>query len=140
MALEPGTFLMGKAVGDASENSWEMYRELNEMANPAVAVEVYGPPDVRVPSPSPPPETWFHLAGTWDGAVLRLWIDGELANEAPAAASSFDEHPVRFGCDDDAGVSVYHFEGWLADVRIYGTALEADALATIAASPPPAPP
>jgi hypothetical protein len=131
-----GWFLFGKAYGDDSQNSWELYMSNSMRLGQYVAVEVV--PDALVSSPVPPVDVWAHIAATYDGGTLSLFVDGELAGQIAVDNLLYDDHDLRIGCDADAGVDVYFFPGWLADVRVYKRALdelEIDALVAV----PPAP-
>ncbi len=67
---------------------------------------------------------WHHLAGTYDGSELRLYIDGTLvttvAHSGTIASSPFN---VNIGRNTEASTRFY--EGALDDVRIYNRALSA---------------
>jgi hypothetical protein len=68
------------------------------------------------------PKTWNHLALTYDGAAMRLYVNGELADTdetAPPAQASVG--PLLLGGNDDEEF----FKGRLDEVRIYERALEA---------------
>lgn len=80
------------------------------------------------------PGMWTHLVGTFDGADLRLYRQGELAAERP---SQFGATPpggsFYIGCvpgdpeaDDVAHPRTGFFNGAIADVRVYARALAAD--------------
>ena len=89
-----------------------------------------------------PVNTWTHLAGTYDGAALRFYVNGvEVAARAHTGSivNTFD--PLRIG-----GNSVWgeYFEGVIDEVRIYDRALSQaeihnDMNTPISAPPNPAP-
>ncbi len=68
---------------------------------------------------------WTHLAGTFDGAVMRLYMDGEeqgsLARPGPLHPNT---QPLCLG-NYDAGHAA-HFTGLLDEVKLYSRALTAD--------------
>lgn len=129
-------FLFGKAYEASSENSWELY--VNESTGRRLlAVETVINNVVR--TMPPPTGTWSHIAATYDGVVLRLWVGGTPQGEFAVPEVLYDDHAVRFGCDADEGVDMFHFDGWLADARFYGRALEGDELVALAVSVPPDP-
>ena len=126
-------FLFGKAFGAMSENCWEFYVDgVGDLR--ALALEVIVENVIQAPPPTN--DAWTHVAAAFDGTVLSLWIAGELQGELPVQDIAYDEHPVRFGCDSDDGAEMYFFDGWLADVRFYGRALEGDELAALASAVP----
>ena len=70
-----------------------------------------------------PVNQWSHLAATYDGTTLRLYVNGVVAASTPFTgdmATSTD--PLRIG-----GNSVYgeYFVGVIDEVRIYYRALTA---------------
>ncbi len=65
-----------------------------------------------------PLSRWVHLAGTYDGATMRLYIDGELAASATASGAV-----VPSTADLQIGAGYAWFRGDLDEVRIYDRAL-----------------
>ncbi len=70
-----------------------------------------------------PVNEWSHLAATYDGTTLRLYVNGLVVMSAPFTgnlATSTD--PLRIG-----GNSVYgeYFTGVIDEVRIYSRTLSA---------------
>jgi hypothetical protein len=67
--------------------------------------------------------TWTHLAATYDGAQLRLYVNGvavaSLARTGPLMTST---HPLEIGGDSLYG---QYFAGLIDDVRVYNMALTA---------------
>src|SRR5690606_16948758 len=80
--------------------------------------------------------TWVHLAATYDGETMRVYVDGEEDNsrafERTAIASNGS--PLAIGRDLGGAGS---FTGALDDVRIYNAALAAADIAQLAETPPP---
>ena len=82
-----------------------------------------------------PLDTWTHLAVTFakSGAVT-LYVNGVLAASTPYSATLADEaSTVRIGCRGDGSGN---FHGSIDEVRIYNSALDAAAVAKIAALTP----
>ncbi|MBC8074100.1 MAG: hypothetical protein IAG13_37620, partial [Deltaproteobacteria bacterium] len=46
-----GMFLLGKATGDSSQNTWELYLNHEILTGQRLGFEMYGPPDVAVSTP-----------------------------------------------------------------------------------------
>ena len=68
-----------------------------------------------------PANVWTHVAGTYDGTTLRLYLDGvEVASTAISGSIAPSTGPVRIG-----GNSIWgeYFQGRIDEVRIYDRAL-----------------
>ncbi len=76
-----------------------------------------------------PPSTgaWHHLAGTYDGSTLSLYIDGQLATQQVASgAVPVTTDPLAIGnLPGNSSPTHDFFQGNIDDVRIYGSALSA---------------
>ena len=68
-----------------------------------------------------PANNTYHIAGSYDGTNLNLYINGEL-EETNAFSGSIDDDslPLIIGADD----SGYYFNGILDEVRVYNRALD----------------
>ena len=67
--------------------------------------------------------TWTHLAVTYDGAMLRLYVNGVLvASTAKTGAIASSANPLQFGGDAIYG---QYFAGKIDEVRVYNVALSA---------------
>src|SRR5438093_11641326 len=67
--------------------------------------------------------TWTHLAGTFDGATMRLYVNGvEAVSQAQTAALTATAGTLQIGADSYAGEN---FAGRIDEVRIYNRALTA---------------
>jgi hypothetical protein len=74
---------------------------------------------------------WAHLAVTWDGTNVRLYVGGvESASET--GAIGFDAGALRAG-GDGSGSSQLPWNGALDEVRLYDRVLDASRLAELAA-------
>jgi len=68
-----------------------------------------------------PVNTWTHVAATYDGSQLRLYVNGALvASTAVTSSYQVNTNPLWIG-----GNAVYgeHFQGKLDELRIYNRAL-----------------
>jgi hypothetical protein len=69
-----------------------------------------------------PSNTWTHLAGTYDGTTIRLYINGSLTSSlAQSGAIATSSNPLQIG--GDLFYSDQHFQGRIDDVRVYNVAL-----------------
>lgn len=76
---------------------------------------------------------WHHLAFTYDGSQMRLFVDGRPSGELPVDRTRIPgSGPVALGQRADGYV---HFRGSLDEVRIYDRALEAAEISVHAADP-----
>lgn len=68
-----------------------------------------------------PLNTWTHLATTYDGAALRLYVNGALVKTQSATGTMYtSSNPLKFG-----GNAVWgeYFAGQLDEIRVYNRAL-----------------
>jgi len=95
--------------------------------------------DLRVQAPSAlPANEWSHLATTYDGTTLRLYVNGAQVGSLTAAGPmSASDGPVRIG-----GNTVWDewFAGAIDDVRIYDRSLSASEIQSDMSAPVGTPP
>jgi hypothetical protein len=70
-----------------------------------------------------PTGEWTHLALTFDGEHLRLYVNGNLVDTTAANGPQASKGPLKFGCAEVYGQD---FEGKLDEVRIYDRALSGE--------------
>jgi hypothetical protein len=75
-------------------------------------------------APSPlTTNTWTHLAVTYDGALLKLYVNGLLVTNAPVTSLIITStNPLFIGGDQSMG---QYFHGRIDEVRVYNRALSA---------------
>jgi hypothetical protein len=84
------------------------------------------------------PNVWTHLALTYDGSHMRLYVDGELVGTKSLPGISLaSEGPLQIGCDEAFEET---FRGRIDEVRLYQRALEAGEVAGDRATPLQTPP
>jgi hypothetical protein len=97
--------------------------------------------DVRSPA-TVPLSAWTHLATTYDGANLRLYVNGSLVTTRAVTGSLVATgNPLRFGAN---AVWAEAFQGRLDEIRVYNRALSAsevsaDMTRPVGGGQPPAP-
>jgi len=70
---------------------------------------------------------WHHVAGTYDGAELRLYLDGEIiARDEHQSVMDRAPYPVFIGRNPE---SLHGYRGFIDRVRIYDRALSLEELA-----------
>lgn len=131
-AAEHHSFV-AKPIGVGDYNSFALYRYdatpvelfvISDDTNAAIATS-----DIDLPM-----QTWFHFAGTYDGAELGVWLDGVLLGTAVNPFIGFDGQPLLIGCDDDhlESGTLGHVAGAMDDVRVYSRALTGAEIAELA--------
>ena len=72
-----------------------------------------------------PPDTWYYVVGTYDGSMMKLYINGRLDSSIERTGpisvnkTEWDIGAFNYGRDG-------HFNGLIDDVRIYSIALTED--------------
>ena len=98
--------------------------------------------DVDLDWGSAPPSAgaWHHLAYTYDGAVVRVYIDGALANSRTMSIplNTWPGEPLNLACQRESanGSRSHYFSGYLNSVRVLGGVLSAAQIAANAALGP----
>ena len=97
---------------------------------------------ISVQAPRPPLQTWVHLAGTYDGEELIIYVDGRLAHrrrykpaDPPVYKDSVRKLPLFIGAEAEGLNPV---AGKMADVRIYSVALNEKQIQAVFAGEEPA--
>ncbi len=86
----------------------------------------------------PPTGTWTHIAGVWDGGVMRLYTNGvEAANLNAAGLINTSGDPLYIATKNTSAPSGDRFNGRIDDVRIYNRALAPVEVAAILTNSPP---
>jgi hypothetical protein len=67
-----------------------------------------------------PLNTWSHLALTYDGATLRVYVNGEESSMPQTGRLKADANPLQIGGNAFYGE---YFEGQIDEVRVYNRAL-----------------
>ena len=88
------------------------------------------------PPALPPPTrmTWVHIAGTYDGSIVRLYVDGEqIASQAMTGHFMPDTTPFLLGANGNGAADgpSERFPGLIDEIMLYRRALSADEIAQI---------
>lgn len=87
----------------------------------------------RIESDLPPPNEWVHIAGTYDGAEMRLCVNGEIvATLAASGPIPTTTNALNIGTKTTGAPAVDHMNGYLDDVRIYSRAVDPAELSLMA--------
>ncbi len=85
----------------------------------------------RASTSSPSSNTWHHVAGTWDGSIIRLYVDGvEVNSTAKTGAISASATEITIGTYN-ADLTAGYFKGLIDEVDIYNRALSASEIQAI---------
>ena len=77
--------------------------------------------------------TWSYLAVTYDGATVRLYVNGtQVASTAHTGTIATSTNPLQIGGDSIYG---QYFDGMIDEVRVYNTALTATQIQTDMTTP-----
>ncbi|MFW9835028.1 MAG: LamG-like jellyroll fold domain-containing protein [Candidatus Thorarchaeota archaeon] len=63
-------------------------------------------------------DIWYHVAGTYDGSIMKLYLDGELVGEREEVGTLFDASGVELSWHNEP------LDGLLDEVTIYNRALD----------------
>ncbi|HQN16807.1 MAG TPA: T9SS type A sorting domain-containing protein [Bacteroidales bacterium] len=75
---------------------------------------------------------WYHLAASWDGSVVKVYINGVYNKQYALTTYGNITYPTRVGASSDG--TDYQFNGVIDDVRIYNSALDAAQVAELYSS------
>jgi hypothetical protein len=112
---------LSKMLGAGSGNSWQF--EYADTGEPAFTTTNENEKRIDYDDAPVEPATWVHLAGTWDGASKRFYVNGGFRFEV-AFVVGFDGSDFLIGGDENDGAPDLMFGGRVDDIRIYDRALD----------------
>ncbi len=72
----------------------------------------------------PNPDTWYSIAGVYNGSDVNIYVDGKLYSSNTVSGDiTLPDNAIYFG--GNPGLSSSDFNGVIADVQVYKTALNA---------------
>ncbi len=74
--------------------------------------------------------TWQHVVATYDGATLKVYINGVLENSSASSGTLTSTNNLALGADW-SGATVQPFDGRMDEVRLYNRALSAGEIAAL---------
>ena len=106
--------------------AYALYAGTDTGSRPSAHVFTTG--DLGLLGPSALPlSTWSHLAMTWDGLTVRVYVNGaQVSSSALAGTAMTSTSPLRIGGN---GVWPEWFSGVIDEVRVYNRALSAAEIA-----------
>jgi Concanavalin A-like lectin/glucanases superfamily/Cadherin-like len=136
--LTTGMTLEAWVHPSAVSNTWRdvIYKGLQDIYY-LDATSTYGPPAVGgtwisgnplVGTTTLPVNAWSHLAASYDGAALRLYVNGvQVASRAQTGSIATSNQALSIGGDEFYGA---YFAGLIDEVRIYNRALTQNEIQT----------
>jgi RHS repeat-associated protein len=107
-----------------SNLSYSLYGGTDSSNRPAVEV----PGNQRLAPSAMPTGSWTHLAGTYDGANLRIYVNGvEVSSEPETLTITTSSNPLSIGGNTPWGE---YFDGLIDEVRVYNRALSQSEIQT----------
>jgi len=83
-------------------------------------------------------DTWYHLAGTYDGSDIRVYLDGVEENSASVTGNMPNTSaPVRIGAGSGGAGTENPFDGDIGHCAIWDVGLSAGEIASLAAGMSP---
>lgn len=126
--------IAGKTFGAGESNTWELFLDHNAAVELAAGGDA-GTTTYALTPWTPAADTWVHLAMTWSGNGISLFVDGNLAATAAPLTTLYDDGELLLGADRDTGLLVNRLSGSLDDVRLYVRVLEDAEIAALAQRP-----
>ena len=128
--------ILKKTTGTTIPNGYE----LSLSSGGIVFMRLNGNVNYRVDSIATYPfdgNTWVHIAATYDGATLKVYINGVL-NNSKTASTIIAANSTNLGIGaEPAATPINYFKGAIDDARIYNRALTDPEIAAIASLTPP---
>ncbi len=109
--------------------AYALYATGNASQRPNATLTIGGDREVNAPA-ALATNTWTHLAMTYDGAVMRLYVNGsQVATRNQTGSTVVSAGPLQIG-----GNTIWNsewFTGAIDDVRLYNRALTATEVVTV---------
>ncbi|MFQ6080467.1 MAG: DUF2341 domain-containing protein [Candidatus Bathyarchaeia archaeon] len=117
--------IVSKWEVEASANRAYVLQILNGMARFAISDDGTWKRYVAETPPILQPNQWYHLAGTYDGAKIRMYVNGKLEAERSISTTiNSQEYPLKIGSLGTTSKGNW-FNGTIDNVMIFNRALNA---------------
>jgi len=117
---------LSKAAGEGEETygpAYGLYAAGAEYDHPMVAIRpVAGPKNYVQAGQALPAHAWSHIAFTYDGSDMHIFVDGQEVNDAVSEYPAITAGDLEIG---GAGSLGQYFDGRIDEVRIYNRDLNA---------------
>ena len=76
---------------------------------------------------------WYHVAGTYDGSIAKIYVNGILENSVEKSGPLLPSTggAIKIGQESAAGEDPEFFNGLIDEVELYSRALSAEEIATL---------
>ena len=108
------------ALFKLSNSDWAAYGTLGFLVNDGTTTSNA---TVSQADFTPVADTWYHVLGTWDGANIKLYINGELKKTTAFSASNLDTNTVNVLIGDSSVTGSYFINGKISNCSIFDEAL-----------------
>jgi hypothetical protein len=96
---------------------------VNGAARPFISMRIGGSQQTLRSTFYPEVGRWYHVAATYDGTTMRIYVDGELQNTKGDLSGTVDMGLTRSKLIGSYTTAGREFDGRIDDVRVYGRAL-----------------
>ncbi len=101
----------------------------NDQSLPVASINIGGSTISATANQSLPTRTWSHLAATWDGNQLILFVDGAIVSQVSASGQLVQSNsPLQIGGNRESGE---YFKGTIDEVSVLDRALSAAELGDV---------
>lgn len=124
--------IVAKPLDDTTNlDAYELGRGTGGYASANMTFADGGRAELAAPELLPDGE-WTHLATTWDGTTMRLFVGGIEAMSEAAPSIQASDHDLNFGASWDLGMPSGFVHGGIDELQIWRRALGADEIAMLA--------
>ena len=128
--------IISKAKGTAEQDHYWMLSTIKKSGSikPRFRLKTNGKTTTLIGKQDLPVGKWVHVAATYDGSSMRIYLDGKLMGSVKKSGfiSTNSSVAVRMGDNPKGGRA---FDGTIDDVRVYSRALSASELANLDITP-----
>ena len=126
---------ISRQIGATNEQYYHL--SLHQPGNPTLFIGM----SANIPAARPTTtklvaqKQWTHLAGTYDGTLATLFVDGvEVGSVSISGTFPIDTTPVILGGNGNAAAVTERFPGIIDEVALYNRALSPDEIGLLAAA------
>tara|TARA_R100001594_G_scaffold44040_1_gene76291 strand:+ start:4242 stop:5390 length:1149 start_codon:yes stop_codon:yes gene_type:complete len=114
---------------DSSENGFLFYVSTTESLVIKLGADD-GEDAIGVSTSNLKVNVWQHVAFTWNGSILKLYLNGEFATQGTMSGTAGITEKMKIG-QDTLNNSAYDFNGKISEVVVYNTAFSLNSIKQI---------